>query len=303
MTKKIICLGSIIVASLLTFSCNKEPIVSTSKKDQSTQQIPVKMYVNGFEFDSVGAAHNGYLNFVFGNPNSGSMTDEELYDYGENYIDPNFGAMPNTPYSLVLPKVNYAISISDNLIQNGVDPTNELLQDSLIDVTMAPYSHALANILRDAADTISHNLYSPQQFDSIVGLLEQSIANNVTVSMNYDSSIGDYIGNDGAKLLATCAVAKYSYSYWYNDAIGSSGNMMTTTGTRVGSIFHRVWNGLKIAGADVYGFLASGTVSVSTSISSIQMAGNGPSVTGTWVLKDAIHDAGVASSTQKGRNK
>lgn len=279
-----IALSSILLVTAL-HSCKKQLVEDqnlTNKTQSSQNQMPT-MFVAGFDFDLVGKAHNNYVDYVRSNPNYPNMSAKEVYDYGTGYNDPIFGSQTHPPYSQALEDLNYTIGLSDNLIVNQVDPTSQLLQDSLINQTMVPYLNELASIYIDAADTISHVPYSPQQFTQMIGVLEQNIVNNLTIE--YDANT--QIGNEGAILLSMCSIAKYSYEYWYNDATSNN-----TASPMAFGFLKKIWNGIKVGAADAWGGARELTISVGLT---------GPTVSGK--VGEVVDAAGEASCEQDCRNR
>lgn len=275
MTKKLLLIA---VFAICFISCKKV----TNKSDNT--KLQKQIVVDGFNFDQFGISHNSYLDYVQQAPNFLSLTAEERFNYGLTYNDSYFGSwQKQETWTYLQSALSYDNTIV-NLMMNGNDISPTLIQDTLADSTTAPYLDSIAHIFHDAGDSTHHPMYSVAAFTARIESLESQILANVNIQFDQSSKTG----NDGAELLAVCAIAKYSYSYWYN--IASNPNPPTTGWSNPQfSLIGNVWGAIRRAATDVGAFLGDGAAYPRITRTSVGIGI-------VWDLDEAVSDAGSASA-------
>ena len=134
---------------------------------------------------------------------------------------------------------------------------------------MVPFLRELSDLFYRCAD----EEWVPERFRYEIEQLEKAIAERETIEYNAEA----HEGNDGSAMLSMCAIAKFSYEYWYRvlpDNPDDQGR----------NIFGKIWRAIKIGASDAYGFVAEGW---------IDKDGNGTNE--TWNSGEAVKAAGARS--------
>lgn len=230
------------------------------KNPSSTQQakVKVKIYTDPYEyikvsnFEEYGISHNKTLDEIAHLCNIATSTRQERYQISASII---FAGKPNNEipsWDDINQKIGYTKSL------NPSNAANKLFQDNQISENEKALVSELSVILNNLENPNSVN-YTPEQFSSVIKSLEIKILN--TCKIIYDPKTKE--GNSAAKLLGACAIARYSYQYWYKAAIefnnpwhalydvdnGTGGNNVPKC---------NIWRWIKRTACDVWGFISAG---------------------------------------------
>jgi len=200
--------------------------------------------VNGFDFDQFGISHNKYLDYVRSNPDFLISTPEESYNYGQNYVDEYFGALSDISYAEFLEQRD---TLVDYDVFTASYPSRRLMAAKKMTQSFAVFYDTFAAACRKV---ISDSL-SPMQYDTLINAIEKWVLGNHNIS--YDTTTG--ISNEGAAMLEMCAIARYSYDYWYNNIEEWPAGRELTTMSGPGKWFRRIVSAIKRTVADVGGYL------------------------------------------------
>ena len=251
------------VAMLLSlafmWSCQKEGAMTpdasgSSAKDTEDSFSSKNPSVS--EYEIFGIAHNEMMDYVAANADLSTYSAYQRYMIGKNFV---YSGLENEHES-TWSEMESIQTLSDSLLDNYNDAENILVDANAFSEDFVAPAAAIYSLLGSMLESADNSIIvSPDQFSSMIQTIEDNILQNYEVEYDSDTKLG----NEGAKLLGACTIARYSYMYWYNVAIDESnpwGNTFTDgNGERLKNIWNAIKHAIKVAAADVGGFVGCGT--------------------------------------------
>lgn len=194
-----------------------------------------------------------------------------------SYNDEYFGQFSGS-YDSASVKLDFIQVLSDSVMRDSTAAYNLLVSTGRVPSVMYEFVERLNSIYYHAYIDSNGTAISTDMFNSQIASLEDWVISNYDVSI--DTTHGTC--NAGANMLATCSIAKASYSYWMSAVSNSENNWyfrFYSTSNR--GLFGRIWHAIKTGVMDAYGF----------TIEPWHWEGGIP----TWGFHDAVIDATIDS--------
>jgi len=260
--------------SIIISSCKKNtdntPV--TGSPDQNDRARKSSITVNSTNpFNYIGQLHNDALDVVGSNPNFSRLRDGDVHEIIEAFINNQLNIELDEPYDSVISSAveyaNYGLAVTLNLPSDlaAVGTISSDVKSNLLALYDA------VSISTPAEEIVTINdLRSPADAISAVQDLEASIIHRYgnPTSTSITRTI-DLRTNDGKAtyLLIACAIAKYSYYYWYevmNDTRSPWYVVFDDGSSNKGTSFlTKALQWCERTGADIGGFLGAGSAGAS----------------------------------------
>lgn len=197
-------LNYVLVAFLFagTLACTKESIKEETNLLSETYKTKS---LGGGVYEEFGIDHNAILEGVGLGGDLAVLNSEERYDILTEVIlteDPEF--------IMDFETCNEHITFTNAL--TSINAANEIIEMGELTENVREAITLLFSIIEDVNTENEGGLLTPDDFNIRINELEDFIETNCVVDYNEELKMG----NDGALILGTCTIAKYSYDYWYN---------------------------------------------------------------------------------------
>lgn len=217
-------------------------------------------------FNQFGVAHNFILDEMGARVDVGQTSKKERYDLCVEIIMEQNNIIPEQILSYG--ELNAAVGFGKGLnTQSGAkkiikrtyftEDEEHIIQDFLI----------LMSEIENASSPLS-----VEEVNGKITLIENRILNTIGANLDETTSMVD----KGGHLMVACAVAKYSYSYWYNVATDVNHpwhSILASGDTQRCGFFCKIWNGIKQFGADLWAVLTEPKIDPTSPINSDINAG------------------------------
>ena len=195
--------ATIIASTCIFFACSKEE--ENNAKDGNKEKCMVQNEANPYDF--VGKLHNEGLDYIFSKHGTIDLSDEQIHSSLVDFSNERF-----ENFEMISPD-EFFEEISDNksLAFKGLttDYNPSLFDDELLNSIINEYYQTLRKVL-DQDEAIS-----PESFSKMIIDLENKILG--TGKYTIPTSL-EYEANDYDAVLVSLAIARYSFSYWYEIA-------------------------------------------------------------------------------------
>ncbi len=183
-------------------ACTKENInnevIHAPEEDQTRATIEF--------YEEFGIGHNALLDEIGSAGDLAALTHEERYDLITEAIlveDPEF----SMDFETCNAHIAFTNALTSDNAADEIIAMGELTENVHGAITL------LFEIMEDVdIDNEDSELVTSANFVDRIAELEDFIETNCEVDYNEELKMG----NDGALMLGACAIAKYSYAYWYN---------------------------------------------------------------------------------------
>ncbi len=245
--KKIVFLG--LISSFL-FSCAKEEMIDSisSQNDNVNENSSFQRISDGSIFNQFGVKHNFILDEMGARADISKTSKKERYDLCVEIIMEQNNVIPEEILSYGA--LNSAVGFGKGLnIQSGAKKI----------INRTYFTENEEHIIQDFLILMSEieNGETPLSIEEVnnkIGLIENNILN--TLGANFDETTNKV--DKGGHLMVACAVAKYSYAYWYNVAINVNHpwhSILVSGNNQRCGFFCKIWKGIKQFGADLWAVL------------------------------------------------
>ncbi|HRO43073.1 MAG TPA: hypothetical protein PL009_09580 [Flavipsychrobacter sp.] len=239
----------IVMLCIAFLSCNKKQDDFSSSNNSNNSHVKFKT-ADGFEFDELGEVHNDALVYVGNHTDLLELTAQERFEYSNTYTDDY--SSNNLSWAALYDELSISKEAADASLTSDTDPFEILNNEDLLQTNMEDFTDRLSGIFNDAYNESNGTIISSSAFTSLIEDLEDYVVNNYTVSYNSTTQRG----NAAACMLATCAVAKYSYNFWYAALNDQYNNWYPIL--QEGS--NPAARSIKAAAADAYAFIFKGWI-------------------------------------------
>jgi hypothetical protein len=246
---KTLIIGAFLTAGVCLIACRKEklpqnvPAEISSINSKPADNVRIGKYVNPFE--NLGIQHNQALEYVTHAPGFPDLTNQQLYDAVYPFTSAYYHhpKMSHSEYQDFRARIDQMVgavnSPSSLLLKAGkISLGLKSLMDEFYQV-LAPFGNSTVPM---SSDNLNAKVLSFEQ--SVVARFGMPSAN-----LNNNTDI--------AAILANAAVARHSYSYWYDAYMNSSNPwypLVNLADINQRPNWRRAWNIVK---ADVVGFFNS----------------------------------------------
>ncbi|MBO7542218.1 MAG: hypothetical protein J6T33_11235 [Bacteroidales bacterium] len=212
--KKRIILATIAVAIIAGVSIfaactkeeNKRNVVHSNSKSADATDNP---------YDFMGQWHNEALTGLYNQYNTLFVSDENAYAYLKQFIKTKLSCF-DTSTMQTMDELNYTTEARMDLTYSAI--TGDIsLSDNLGDAVLKYVTDSLTKIYTNMV-TVDNCLLDPDGFSSKIYHLEDTILSLNQHSTPTVADGNDMILNKYDMVLSCLAIARYSYSFWYNVA-------------------------------------------------------------------------------------
>ncbi len=199
--------ATIIASTCIFFACSKEE--NETVKNERNEKCMVQNEANPYDF--VGKLHNEGLDYIFSKHGNIDLSDEQIHSSLVDFSNERF-----VNFEMISPD-DFFEEISDNksLAFKGLttDYNSSLFDDELLNSIINEYYQTLRKILNQ------EEAISPESFSKMIIDLENKIleTDKYTIPASQEDE-DEYETNDYDAVLVSLAIARYSFSYWYEIA-------------------------------------------------------------------------------------
>lgn len=236
---------SLVACMTIIISCNKEKITK-SELDIPNSTSSLQSSFN--ELNYVGENHNALLDYVKDNLD---LSQASKYD---RYLEAKEFTQTMANWTEFQNQSATALNLSS---QTGWGA--QAVDQGYFPEELAPYLDSLEQIFEDAIDQNNDTFMEILTFENRINSLIDYIIEHEEYVYDSDTKTG----NSVAKLVGALVLAKYSYAYWLNAALDEDNEWHDLLAPGVGGIYRvsacnfckKAWRAIKVAGADVWGFM------------------------------------------------
>ncbi len=248
--KRVFFIVLIVIFGVTIFmNCEKNTVTQQKEDDKVITDKPV---LYNKEFANMGKAHNAVLDSVAQNCNVAIASRQERFEQAQRFTHTSTTWERAKQIGNKVVKITefekkpstYIFTSKSNMFSSEFIALNDKL-DNIFDVVLTK--------IKDKQKI------TPDEFNKSVDSLIDVVYKNYDVSYDVDTEMG----NEFAFFIAQCFIAKASLGYWYEAAtnpnhawhkyIAKNDNSKG----KVGNFFKKVGRALKVAGTDVWGFVAA----------------------------------------------
>jgi hypothetical protein len=239
---------------LLLCSCNKEIEYQHEDSVKARTTNPLNYF---------GDSHNSRMDYIQNMSGFDTASVHTIFTYSTNYSDTYFNS-----YTGDWMKHIETIDICTDIANNTIDPSDALLKDSIITLSMKKYVKKIDSLFDNSINFSSQTIKTSSQFTNEIESIEALIMNEYPCTISANG-----VGDEGAFLLGACAIAKKSFDYWAQVTSDSTDswniklNSITSLPTDlqqnqievrdVPKWLKKAWRGVKVAAVDVWGFMTA----------------------------------------------
>lgn len=272
--KKIVFLG--LISSLL-FSCVKEETIDPIYSQNFNENSSFQRLSDASLFNQFGVLHNFILDEMGARVDIAQTSKKERYDLCVEVIMEQNNVIPEQILSYG--ELNAAVGFGKGL--NTRSGAKKIIKRTY-------FTEDEEHIIQDFLVLMSEieNANSPLSVEEVNGkiaVIENRILNTIGANLDETTNIVD----KGGHLMVACAVAKHSYSYWYNVATDVNHpwhSILANGNNQRCGIFCKIWRGIKQFARDLWAVLTEPkldpTLPVSSDINAPMASYNGANASG-----------------------
>jgi hypothetical protein len=165
--------------------------------DNDIEQV---LKTSEFDFDQFGKTHNAYLTYVWNI--EGHEDAEKRFNHGLTFTDPTFGSFN---VGLRWEDISRSIAFHERRVESILAGSYDASSEKL--------SPAMTSFLNELAASMKLAVDRGDEIEKITVMIE-SIESRISQRHEINIDLVRGISNDGASMMAICAILKYSLAYW-----------------------------------------------------------------------------------------